>query len=442
MTATPHTASVTAVFSSPEPDSHRSAGSQTPPYGYMIVALSLLIMVIAWGVNYSFGVFLTPLLDEFGWTRAMTSGAFSLAMLMEGLGGIFMGRLTDKVGPRVVMTTCGFLLGAGYALMSEVVSLWHLYLYYGLIAGFGLSGTYVSLISTVAKWFHKRRGSMIGIVMAGTGLGSLIVTPVANGLILSQGWRRSYLILGIIAVVVIVVTSQFLRKNPPGYNQATPNGVDDTSSSTNDDGRRFSGDIPYTAVFRLSSLWLLCGILFSWGFALFAVFVHLAPFCIELGFSATRAASVLAVAGGAIFVAKVLCGVVVDIFGVKKTMFSGLALTVATLLGLVVFQQPWTLYLCGIFYACSYSCASVVISPLAVAYFGLRSHGSFLGILNFATCIGCATGPVAAGWLFDLTGDYTDAFKVTLVICSVGVLLAIWLIRGKKRAVSTGLISA
>ncbi|GAH62425.1 unnamed protein product, partial [marine sediment metagenome] len=132
-------------------------------YGYIIVLAAFGIQMVAWGMFNSYGVFFKPLTTEFGWTRAMTSSAVSLAMLVYGLLGIAMGRLTDRFGSRMIMVVCGFFLGLGYLLMSQVNTTWQLYLFYGLMVGIGVSALDVSLLSTVARWFVKKRGMMTGI---------------------------------------------------------------------------------------------------------------------------------------------------------------------------------------------------------------------------------------------------------------------------------------
>jgi len=125
-------------------------------YGYTIIAASFIIQALAWGISNSFGVFFAPLLNEFGWTRATISGAASLCFLVYGVTSILMGTLNDRYGPRLIMTGCGLFLGIGFLLMSGIHSVWHLYLFYGLIVGVGLSGTDVVLLSTMARWFEKK----------------------------------------------------------------------------------------------------------------------------------------------------------------------------------------------------------------------------------------------------------------------------------------------
>ena len=149
-------------------------------YGYIVVVAAFLIMVAIFGLYYCFGIFFDPMLLEFGWTRAMTSGAFSLSMVVYGLLNVAVGGLTDRFGPRMVVTICGLLIGLGYLLMSQISAVWQLYLFYGVIIGAGMGGSFIALLSSVARWFVKRRGMMTGIVMAGIGIGTLIGPPVAS----------------------------------------------------------------------------------------------------------------------------------------------------------------------------------------------------------------------------------------------------------------------
>ena len=146
-------------------------------YGYIIVALAFLIHVILGGTMYTFGVFFKPLASEFGWTRAATSGAFSLFMVLHGFFYIVTGRLNDTFGPRIVVSGCGLFMWLGYLLMSQTSTIWQLYLFYGVIIAVGMGSGYVPLISTLIRWFvnNKKRGLMIGIAVAGIGVGTMIM---------------------------------------------------------------------------------------------------------------------------------------------------------------------------------------------------------------------------------------------------------------------------
>ena len=129
----------------------RSDHTEKSTAGHLLVIIAAFsIMAIFGGTRLSFGVFFKPIMNELGWTRAMTAGAFSLSLITHGLVSLELGRLTDKFGPRVVLTICGIFMGAGYLLMSQLNTLWQLYLFYGVIVGIG-TAVHVPILSTVAR---------------------------------------------------------------------------------------------------------------------------------------------------------------------------------------------------------------------------------------------------------------------------------------------------
>jgi len=130
------------------------SGKPTLFYGWFIAASAFFVLMIVGGTMYSFGVFFQPLLDEFGWTRAMTSGAFSLYMVLHGCLYIVTGKLTDKYGPRLVVTVCSLFLGSGYLLMSQISAIWQLYLFYGVILGIGASGGWVPTVERSVRFWQ------------------------------------------------------------------------------------------------------------------------------------------------------------------------------------------------------------------------------------------------------------------------------------------------
>ena len=137
---------------------------QANSYGYIIAAACFSIQAIGVGIYIAYGVFFNPLIAEFGWSRAIISGASSVAFLIMGIFGIFVGRLNDRFGPKKLMTITAIFLGIGYLLMSRVTAPWQLYLFYGIIFGIGLSSIDVIAMTTIARWFTRKRGMMTGIV--------------------------------------------------------------------------------------------------------------------------------------------------------------------------------------------------------------------------------------------------------------------------------------
>lgn len=156
-------------------------------YGYNIVAAGFLVQAVCIGAMFTYGVFFKEFQTAFGWSRALISGASSLAFLVMGAVGILAGTLNDRIGPRIIITVSGASLGIGYMLMAHLELPWQLYLLYGGFVGIGFSTHDVITLSTVARWFVIRRGMMSGLVKVGTGAGQLLVPLIATGLIAAFG---------------------------------------------------------------------------------------------------------------------------------------------------------------------------------------------------------------------------------------------------------------
>jgi OFA family oxalate/formate antiporter-like MFS transporter len=282
-------------------------------YGYIVVVATLCIMVVMYGTRSAFGVFFKPMLTEFGWTRALTSGALSLSMVIQGSLAIIMGGLNDRFGPRIVLTLCGILLGLGCLLMSRISTVWQIYLFYGVIIGVGMSGVFVPLLSTVARWFIKRRNVMTGIAVAGIGIGSLIAPPAANWLISAYDWRVSYIIIGCLVLVVGVLAAQFLRRDPTRVGQVPYSGDELAGEGlkAGDEGFSFR-EAAYTTQF-----WMIFCLFVCSGFSYFSIMVHIVPHVTDLGISAASAANILAAMGAASVIGNVILGGAGDRIGNK-----------------------------------------------------------------------------------------------------------------------------
>jgi len=380
--------------------------ARKPFYGYTIVALTLLIMIAMWASYYSFGVFFKPLANEFGWGRAVTSGAFSLTMLIQGVLGAVAGRLNDRIGPRIVMTICGVILGLGYLLMPLTQSLVQYYLFYGVIVGTGMAGCWVPPLSIVARWFAKRRSTMTGIVAAGTGIGAVIAPPLANYLISTYDWRISYIIVGATTLLVTVIASQFLKRDPVDIGQL-PYGQDEFNPSH----RNNTGMSLRTAIVT-PQFWLFFVSLICFGTIVFAVLVHLVPHASDVGISPAAAANVLAVLGLLVIAGRIILGAAGDRFDNKLVFafcFIGLALV---LFWLSIVTELWQFLIFAVLFGFLHGGCGVQESPLTAKLFGLRSHGVILGTVSIGFTLGGTIGPFLAGYLFDITGNYQTAFIV------------------------------
>ena len=388
-------------------------------YGYVIVAIAFLLMLVMWGAYYSFGIFFEPLLAEFGWTKAMTSGAFSLSFFLTGVLGVLTGRLTDRFGPRVVMTACGFFLGLGYILVSRAGTVWQLYLFYGIVVAMGMAASVTPLQSTVARWFVRRRSVMNGIINSGIGGGMIIVPPLAHQLISHYGWRNSYIIVGCTALVLIMLSAQFLRRDPAQMGKR-PYGEDDAEIKVNPVDSGFS----FRRAVQKWQFWVLVMALLCFTLGEGTVLVHVVSHAIGIGIPAGSAAFIIPVIGFVSIPGRILLGVVGDRIGNKNAYLIGFVFFVASLFLLLMSRELWMLYLFAVIFGFGYGGLSALISPIIAEFFGLSSHGVIMAtVIMFGGTGGMALGPLLAGHIFDITGSYHSAFILYTVIGVIGLVL-------------------
>jgi MFS family permease len=388
-------------------------------YGYTIVVAASMSMVLIFSVHYAFGVFFKPMSSEFGWTRAMTAGAFSLVWISQGLLASVMGGLNDRFGPRLVLTVCGCLIGAGWLLTSQISAVWQLYLFYGVIVGAGLGGTFVPLTSTTARWFVAKRGLMTGFVTAGVGIGTFVGPPIANWLIGFYSWRTSYIILGSVVLVGTVIGAQFLRRDPA---QMGTRPFGERERPVHEASAMASGRSLKEAA-ATWQFWTMCAAFFCYGFSLSAILLHLAPHATDLGISASGAATLLSVIGGASVAGKVLLGGLADRTGNKQIYVVSFILMSASLFWLVPARQLWALYLFATAFGFAYGGLATAHSPLVAWLFGMRQHGLIFGVSFNGWTLGCAVGPLVAGYLFDASHNYQVAFLTCAISAMIGLAL-------------------
>jgi MFS family permease len=400
--------------------------SKTAPkfyYGYIVVLAAFLMMIAMYGMRLSFGVFFKPMIADFGWSRALTSGAFSVSVLMQGVFGFILGNLNDRLGPRIVMTICGLLLGLGYLLMSQINSAWHLYLFYSVIIGIGMGGAFVPLLSTVARWFVKRRGLMTGIAIAGLGAGNFIMPPVIEWLISNNGWRTTFTICGIGVLIVVVLFAQLLKREPSKIQQIQYPKVNQEEQKPQSIPRGLS----LKEATRTLQFWMVFALYICLGFALMSPSIHIVPHATDLGISAAMAASILAVMGMAGIPGGILLGSIADRIGNRKVYIICFILMAIGLSGLVPAKEIWLLFILGALANFGGSGGGTCESTFVAELFGIKEHGSIFGLANMGFVVGAAIGPFILGYIFDITGSYQLAFFLCGAISTAGIILALFL---------------
>lgn len=297
-------------------------------YGYIILVISFTISLIIFGIYFSIGIFFKPMLNEFGWTRTIISGPVSISWLVSGLLGIVMGGLNDRFGPRVVVLVCGLSFGIGCLLMSQISTIWHIYLYYGVLIGAGTSLP-IPLMSTLSRWFNKRRTIMTGIYLLGSGIGGILVPPLANWLTLNYDWRLSYVIFGGVLIIVVLTTSQFLKRDPSQVHQV-PDGKTDLME---EETRAAIAGLSLKEAITTRRFWLIFTGFLCFSLSMNTINLHLVPHITDLGISATVAATVLVILNGAGILGRIGLGSLGDKFGNKRLFVFTLFLLAISFVG-------------------------------------------------------------------------------------------------------------
>jgi len=371
-----------------------------------------IVMNLALGSLYAWSVFVLPLEQEFGWSRADTSWVFTIAIVCFALSFIVAGRLQDRKGPRVCALIGGALVSGGFMLCSLTDSLLSLYVSFGVIVGIGNGFGYAAPTPVASKWFPDKRGLVVGLMVGGYGAGSAILGPVATRLITGFGWRPTFLILGA-AFFVMTMAGAALLKNPPaGYRppnwQPKPGA---TSAGTEMSSQEMLRTPTFYALWLAYCLGTTAGLM---------VISQLVPFARSSGLTAAQAT--LAITVGAVGNAggRILSGWMSDTLGripTLKVMLIASALAMPAVFLLRAQLVPFYI-LMAIVYWCYGTQLSVFASTTADLY-GTRNLGMNYGLLFTAWGAAGILGPAIAARVFVTFGDYRYAFFAAAVLALV-----------------------
>ena len=394
-------------------------------YGYIVAAAGFWVWFIAFGITLTFSVFFVPVSTEFHWTRADTALASSLSVMMTGLLALIMGWLTDRLGPRFVVSFFGSFLGIACLLLSRVTELWQFTLCHALVFSIGTSTASVPIMATVSRWFIKRRGFISGLVQSGLGIGGFIIAPVTAWLISAYGWRTAYVVLAVVAFVGIIASGLFLRRDPRDMGllpdaAKVENALTGKKSVTSQD--------PALSIRQLigsNQFWILAGLYFAFGFCRSTFTTHVAPHVQDLGFTLTEAANVLAIINLASIVGRIGMGRAADVMGMRFAMMISYGATVLDMIWGLMTRDLWGLYVYAFIFGFGWGAQAVLRYPATAEVFGLRSAGLMMGILGiFENVAGAGVGVWLAGYVFDMSGNYWPMYWTGLGIAIGAVILA------------------
>lgn len=253
----------------------------------------------------------------------------------------------------------------------------------------------------------------MGIVACGIGIGQLIYGPTVNWLISTYGWRTSFIIVGSVSMGIIMISTQFLRREPE-QKGLLPYGESSAQPVTRAEGFSIRQAV------RTRQFWMYCGIFFSWDICFSVVLVHSVIHAIGLGMSPASAVNILVIIGVTGIVGRLVFGHLADVIGMKSVVVSSFGLMLTAFVCLIVDSQVWMVYLFSALYGLSYGSFEILQSPIIANLFGLQSLGTIVGVAAGIGGTGFILGSVIAGHIFDISGSYLMAF----LMCAVASIIA------------------
>jgi len=392
-------------------------------YGWVVVATFFIAGTAIWGIRFSFGVFFKSIESEFDLTRAATSAVFSTLLVTGGACSILGGWAIDRYGPRIVLCLMGLFIGLGLLLTSQTSAAWQLFITYSLLLAIGSGATYVVIMSTVSRWFDKKRGLAVGLAGSGGGLGPLITAPFATYILIKFNWRIAFIIIGLIAWLVVIPISRLLKKSPYEIG-ALPDGVKVAPKDIKNNYPQSTG-LSLREALGVRSFWIITFIYLFYSCNLSFIITHLVPHVTDVGFSAMEAATVLSLVGGAAIAGRVLMGIASDRIGKKFVAILCALLQSAAVLWLIWAKDFWMLQAFAIVFGFAYGGMSPSMASLISDTFGLGRIGTILGALEIGFGIGSAIGPALGGYIFDVNGSYTMAFLSWAVAMLITALITV-----------------
>ena len=406
-------------------------------YGWVIVAVSFVTMGVGVNARTAFSLLFPPILDEFGWERGVTAGAFSFGFLVTAAVSPFLGRLMDHRGPRLVIELGVGLMAAGLMLATLVQAPWHLYATLGvLVGGGGVCLGYTGQALFLPNWFVRRRGLAMSLAFSGVGVGSIILLPWLQALIGRAGWRAACWVMGILVLALLAPLNLLLRRRPedlglePDGDHAPQGSVAVNRTVSNIvDPAWVAVDWTLGRAMRTARFWWIAVGYFSGLFSWYAVQVHQTRYLVEIGFSPTDAAWALGLVSLAGIPGQIALGHLSDRIGrewVWTVGSLGFALCYVSLLLLPHAPTPTLLYLMVASQGMLGYGLTSVIGAIPAEIFQGRHYGTIFGTLMLASIVGGAAGPWVTGALYDVTGSYAPAFSLAIG-SSLLSALAIWL---------------
>ncbi len=412
-------------------------------YGWVIVGLAMISMMFWYAFRTTFSVFFVALIDHFKWSRADTAGAQSIGMLIYMVMAPIVGHLVDRLDPRKVILPGVFLMGLGLLLCTQIKSLVHFYLFFGVIAAIGVTCLSISPFTAIlSHWFEKRRGMANGLASVGIGLGPLIFVPLFQYLIDLRSWSFAFLVFSFLVFTIPFPLIAFFLRHRPEDMGLTVDGGHLTPSPQSVPFTKTSGDNKVRNLLKTARFWSFLLFPSLSIFGVYIIIVHHLKYLVDLGVERIWAASLFAAVGALSAGFRFFWGWFSDRIGRELTYTLGGICFSFGILFLILFQIfPLNVFLVlfALLFGAGWGSTAPIFMSIAGDLYKGRHFGLIYGMLEGMIGIGAAAGSWLAGYLFDQTQTYLWAFLLAILACSMSVFL-VWHVCPRKSP-QTGSIS-
>ena len=384
-------------------------------YRWVIVAVGALMTCVAVGTMFSLAVYLTPMSEATGWSRAGISSAMSIDFIAMGIAGFGWGAITDRFGPRIAVLSGAIILGLGQVLASRAGSLLQFQLTYGILVGIAGGAFFAPLMATATTWFDKNRALAVSLVSAGMGVAPMTISPFARWLITAYEWREAMLIIGIAAWCLLIPAALLVRRSP---SLSIPAGAMPPVNA---------GTITSLGqAFRSPQFIVLAATFFCCCCAHSGPIFHMQSYAILCGVTPLAAVSIYSVEGLSGLGGRLLLGVLGDRFGAKPVLVGGLMVQALCVGSYLYVHELSQFYILSVVFGTAYGGVMPLYAVLARDYFGPRIMGTVFGAATMASSVGMAIGPLAGGYIFDNFGAYTWLYVGAMSIGIGAVAMALF----------------
>mgnify|MGYP001266212175 CR=1 FL=1 len=365
-------------------------------YGWVVVAAGAVITSVAMGAMFSLPVYLQPIAEDTGWTRAGISAAMTIGFIVMGVAGFGWGTLSDRIGAAPVVLAAALMMGLGLLIASRTTDLLVFQIAYGGLVGASGGAFFAPIMAATVGWFDKNRSLAVSLVSIGTGVAPMVITPFASVLIEAYGWRSAMMMIAIAAVIIIIPASLLIRR-PPAVLEPAPQTVADGTPA-----RRFSAfsalATPQFVV--LATTFFLCCAAHS------GPIFHTVSYAMICGATPVAAATIYSVEGLAGLFGRLFFGVAADRLGVRRVLVAGLVLQAVGIYTYVHVSELTEFYMLAAVVGMAYGGVMPLYAVIARDYFGPHVMGTVMGAAIMTSSIGMAFGPIGGGWLYDTYGSY------------------------------------